>query len=316
LAWSPFCPKLLPMEFTPSYVELHFSGELSRRAEVLKEILKACRLCPRECGVDRTKGERGYCRAPGELMVSSAFPHFGEEPPLVGRHGSGTIFLTHCNLRCVFCQNYDISHLGHGERVTSEELAAIMLYLQRQGCHNINFVTPTHYVPQIVEALPRAVEMGLRVPLVYNTSGYDSLEVIRLLEGIFDIYMPDIKFLDPELSRRYCNAPDYPEVVKAVVKEMHRQVGDLEWDERGIAYRGLLVRHLVMPNHLEDTERVLRFVAEEISPWTYINIMDQYRPLYRAHEYPEIARRITPKEYTIALQRARELGLSRGFPLL
>lgn len=302
------------MDFTPSYVRLHSSGELSKRAEALREILSACRLCPRRCGVDRTKGELGYCRAPGDLMVSSAFPHFGEEPPLVGRFGSGTIFLTHCNLRCVFCQNYDISHLGQGERLSSAELAAIMVYLQRQGCHNINFVTPTHYVPQIVEALPRAVEMGLRVPLVYNTSGYDSVEVIRLLEDIFDIYMPDVKFLDPELSSRYCNAPDYPDVVKEVVKEMHRQVGDLAVDERGIAYRGLLVRHLVMPNHLEDTERVLRFVAEEVSRHTYINIMDQYRPLYRAHEFPEISRRISPKEYLLALRRAEELGLYRGFP--
>lgn len=277
-------------------------------------MLKTCRLCPRQCGVDRTRGELGYCKAPGELMVSAAFPHFGEEPPLVGLYGSGTVFLTHCNLRCVFCQNYDISHLGQGERVSPEELATIMLYLQHQGCHNINLVTPTHYIPQILEALTQAVEMGLRIPLVYNTSGYDSLEVIRRLEGVFDIYMPDIKFLDPELSRRYCNAPDYPEVVKAVIKEMYRQVGDLELDDQGIAYKGLLVRHLVMPNHLEDTQRILRFIVEEISPRTYINIMDQYRPLYRAHEFPEINRRITPKEYSSALFMAKNLGLFRGFP--
>lgn len=294
---------------------MHSSGELSERIERLREILKQCHLCPRRCGIDRTKGEKGYCRAPYELMVSSAFPHFGEEPPLVGRYGSGTIFLTHCNLRCVFCQNYDISHLGHGEKIGPEELAKIMLYLQRQGCHNINFVTPTHYVPQIVEALPLAIEGGLRIPLVYNSGGYDSLEVIKLLEGIFDIYMPDIKFLNATHSQRYCNAPDYPEVVKTIIKEMHRQVGNLLIDERGIAQRGLLVRHLVMPNGVADTEEVLRFIAEEISVHTYINIMDQYRPLYKAYDFPEIARRITPTEYLEAINIARNLGLYRGFPL-
>ncbi|RLA83562.1 MAG: radical SAM protein [Deltaproteobacteria bacterium] len=304
------------MRDSPSYLKLHSSGELPERIEKLREILKQCHLCPRRCGIDRTRGEKGYCRAPYELMVSSAFPHFGEEPPLVGRYGSGTIFLTHCNLRCVFCQNYDISHLGHGEKIRPEELAKIMLYLQRQGCHNINFVTPTHYVPQIVEALPLAIEGGLRIPLVYNSGGYDSLEVIKLLEGIFDIYMPDIKFLNTAHSQRYCNAPDYPEVVKTIIKEMHRQVGDLLIDERGIARRGLLVRHLVMPNGVADTGEVLRFIAKEISVHTYINIMDQYRPLYKAYDFPEIARRITPTEYLEAINIARNLGLYRGFPLL
>jgi len=248
-------------------------------------------------------------------MVSSAFPHFGEEPPLVGLYGSGTIFLTHCNLRCVFCQNYEISHLGEGEIITPKDLAKIMLYLQNQGCHNINFVTPTHYVPQIVEGLKHAIESGLNIPLVYNCGGYESLEVIKLLERIFDIYMPDIKFFNADLAKKYCNAPEYPEVVKKVVKEMHRQVGNLLIDNNGIAYRGLLIRHLVMPNCLEDTKEILRFIAEEISTDTYVNIMNQYRPLYMAHQYPEIARRISLKEYLTALQMAKEFGLYRGFPL-
>mgnify|MGYP000200343389 FL=1 len=297
----------------PSYIALHQKGELQRRIEILKEILKNCHLCPRKCGVNRIDGELGYCRAPAELVVSSAFPHFGEEPPLVGYFGSGTIFLTHCNLRCIFCQNYDISHLGEGERVNAEVLARMMLRLQRQGCHNINFVTPTHYVPQIVEALPRAIEGGLAVPLVYNCGGYEELEVIRLLEGIFDIYMPDVKFMKREHAERYCNAPDYPEVVKAVLKEMHRQVGDLEIDDRGIAIRGLLIRHLVMPNGVSDTEEVMAFIAQELSIHSYVNVMDQYRPLYLAHRFPEISRRITFKEYKGAVEAAKRHGLYRGF---
>lgn len=311
-----FSLTLKSMDPTPSYLKLHEEGVLEERIDRLKEILRDCRLCPRQCRVNRLEGERGYCRAPGDLMVSSAFPHFGEEPPLVGRFGSGTIFLTHCNLRCVFCQNYDISHLGEGERIGPRDLARLMLRLQRQGCHNINFVTPTHYVPQIVEALPMAVEEGLEIPLVYNCGGYESLEVIRLLEGIFDIYMPDVKFMEPEHAQRYCNASDYPEVVKGVLKEMHRQVGDLWIDDEGIARRGLLIRHLVMPNGVADSEEVLRFIAEEISVHSYVNIMDQYRPLFRAHEYPEIARRITYKEYVTAIKAARKYGLYRGFPLL
>ena len=305
----------MPISQEPSYIQLYRSGQIEERLKLLKEILKSCQLCPRQCKVNRLKGEKGYCKAPYELMVSSAFPHFGEEPPLVGLYGSGTIFLTHCNLRCVFCQNYEISHLGEGEIITPKDLAKIMLYLQNQGCHNINFVTPTHYVPQIVEGLKHAIESGLNIPLVYNCGGYESLEVIKLLERIFDIYMPDIKFFNPDLAKKYCNAPDYPEVVKKVVKEMHRQVGDLLIDNNGIAYRGLLIRHLVMPNCLEDTKEILRFIAEEISTDTYVNIMNQYRPLYMAHQYPEIARRISLKEYLTALQMAKEFGLYRGFPL-
>jgi len=301
------------MAFIPSYIDLFEKGELQKRTELLMEILKECRLCPRECRVNRLNGEIGYCKAPQELMVSSAFPHFGEEPPLVGYHGSGTIFLTHCNLRCIFCQNYDISHLGRGERITSSDMSRAMVRLQEMGCHNINFVTPTHYAPQIIASLTEAIEKGLRLPIVYNCSGYESIEVIRLLDGVVDIYMPDAKYMDEKFAKRFSNAPDYPEVVKKVLREMYRQVGDLKTNSIGIAERGLLMRHLVMPRGVASSEAVLRFIAEEISPHSYINIMDQYRPEYRAHEYPEINRRITHKEYMEATQIAKRLHLYRGF---
>ena len=301
------------MSFIPSYLRLFENGELGQRIRLLKEFLKECRLCPRECRIDRLSGEKGVCQAGLDPMVSSAFPHFGEEPPLAGYHGSGTIFLTHCNLRCIFCQNYDISHLGHGELITSSDMARVMIRLQDMGCHNINLVTPTHYVPQIVASLPEAIEKGLRLPIVYNCSGYESIEVIRLLEGVVDIYMPDAKYMDGKHSKRFSNAPDYPEVIKGVLKEMQRQVGDLTTDSKGIAERGLLIRHLVMPNGMASSEAVLRFIAEEISVHSYVNIMDQYRPEYKAHECPEIDRRITQKEYLEATQWARRYQLYRGF---
>jgi len=299
--------------FVPSYIALTQQGDLKKRVQTLEDILKDCRLCPRECRVNRLEGELGYCRADSGLTVSSAFPHFGEESPLVGVHGSGTIFLTHCNLRCIFCQNYDISHLGRGERITSSDMARMMIRLQELGCHNINFVTPTHYVPQIVASLPEAVEHGLRIPLVYNCSGYESLEVIQLLEGIVDIYMPDAKFMDEKYSKEYCNAPDYPGVLKKVLKEMHRQVGDLKTDSHGIAEKGLLIRHLVMPGGVASSESVLRFIAEEISVHTYVNIMDQYRPEHHACEHVPIHRRTTHKEYLEATQLAKRFQLHRGF---
>jgi putative pyruvate formate lyase activating enzyme len=301
------------MAFNPAYIGLFKKGELDNRIRHLRESLKECRLCPRECCVNRLEGETGYCGAGAELTVSSAFPHFGEEPPLVGYHGSGTIFLAHCNLRCIFCQNYDISHMGKGEQIAPFDMARAMVKLQEMGCHNINFVTPTHYASQIVASLPKAVEMGLRLPIVYNCSGYESIEVIRLLEGIVDIYMPDIKFMDGKSSTRYSNAPDYPEVVKEVLKEMHRQVGDLTTNSKGIAEKGLLIRHLVMPGGVASTETVLKFIAEEISVHSYVNIMDQYRPEYRAHEYAEISRRITHSEYLDTIQLARSFRLHRGF---
>jgi putative pyruvate formate lyase activating enzyme len=301
------------LAFTPSYIHLHEKGELRRRIRLLNEFLSECRLCPRECRVNRLRGDLGYCRAGSELEISSAFPHFGEEPPLVGRHGSGTIFLTHCNLRCFFCQNYDITHLGRGEPFTLSDMARVMLRLQEMGCHNINFVTPTHYVPQIIASFPEAIENGLRLPIVYNCSGYESIEVIRLLKDIVDVYMPDVKFMKVTYSEKFCNAPDYPDVIKNILWEMHFQVGDLTLNTDGIAERGLLIRHLIMPNGVSSSEEVFQFIAEKISAHSYINIMEQYRPEFRANEYPEIDRRITRKEYLEAIQSAKQLGLYRGF---
>ncbi len=302
------------MNYLPHYLTLHKSNELQKRISALWDILKNCRLCPRQCGVNRLQGELGFCRAGEQLMVSSVFPHFGEEPPLVGTHGSGTIFLTHCNLRCIFCQNYDISHQGRGDAVTSEQLADYMYSLQKRGCHNINFVTPTHYVPQIIAALPYAIDLGLHIPLVYNCGGYESLEVMALLDGIIDIYMPDVKFADKKVAEKYAHAPDYPEVIRKVVKEMHRQVGNLHINPEGIGERGLLIRHLIMPHGLAGTTELMHFIATEISPHSYVNVMSQYRPQYKASEFPELSRMITKKEFIDALHSTRGEGLYRGFP--
>lgn len=279
-------------------------------ADELYEGLRECRLCPRECGVDRLKGEVGFCRSIDVVKVSSYGPHFGEEPPLVGRYGSGTIFFTNCNLGCVFCQNYDISHLGYGEFVELEDLADMMIYLKRKGCHNINLVTPTHYLPQILKALYIAVRKGLDIPIVYNTGGFDSPRVIEKLAGLIDIYMPDIKFFDTKASQKYLSSSEYPDIVKRVTKIMYEQVGDLVIED-GIAMRGLLVRHLVMPGFVEDSKRILEFVANEISKNTYVNIMFQYFPHYRAKEYPEIARRPKLEEYLEVVNYAKKLGLTR-----
>ncbi len=295
----------------PGYLRLHSQGVLRERAGKAMEILGSCEMCPRRCKVDRIAGQRGFCRTGERALVSSYNAHFGEEAPLVGQGGSGTIFFTHCNLLCTFCQNYEISHQGLGEEVSPQVLARMMVQLQNWGCHNINFVTPSHVAAQILQALPIAVELGLRVPLVYNTGGYDLVETLELLEGVVDIYMPDIKFLDPLVADRFCRAPDYPQVVKAAVKEMHRQVGDLELDARGIAVRGLLVRHLVMPHGLSQTREVMEFLAGEISRNTYINIMDQWRPCGEAHSHPDISRRISAQEYREAVEAARSAGLNR-----
>lgn len=297
--------------FIPKYQELHDSNELQNRIDLAYELLRECRLCPRECEVNRLEGEVGVCGLGKDAMVSSFAPHFGEESPLVGRHGSGTIFITNCNLKCVFCQNYDISHLGHGSLVTLEKFAGMMLTLQQHGCHNINIVTPTHVVPQMLSALQIAATNGLRVPLVYNCGGYESLETLKILDGVVDIYMPDFKYSDPEVGQRLSKAKDYPSIVKTALKEMHRQVGDLVWDDDGIAQRGLLVRHLVLPNGLSGTPEAMRFLSEEISQNTYVNVMAQYRPCYRAHEFPEINRRPTRQEYQDAVQAALTAGLTR-----
>jgi len=298
-------------EFEAAYLKTHRQGLIQERVDKAISCLQDCTLCPRLCRVNRLEGEKGTCRAGRLPEVSSHSPHFGEERPLVGLHGSGTIFLTHCNLRCRFCQNYPISHLGEGREVSSERLARMMLELQNLGCHNINFVTPTHFVPQILEALPTAIERGLRIPLVYNSSGYDSVSTLKLLDGIFDIYMPDFKFARSGPAEEYCQAADYPKVARAAVRDMHRQAGDLVLDERGIARRGLLVRHLVLPEGLAGTEDVVRFLADKISPDTYVNIMDQYCPCGDISPRSPLGRRITGEEYEQALELARAAGLTR-----
>ena len=298
--------------FAPRYLQ-ESTGELAKKIERLYKILENCTLCPRKCEINRMEGETGICGATGELTVSSSFAHFGEEPPLVGFFGSGTIFLTHCNLKCLFCQNYDISHKGEGVATNSDQVAEQMLVLQEKGCHNINFVTPTHFAPQIVEAIAIAAAKGLELPIVWNCGGYESMEVIKLLDGVVDIYMPDVKFFNSAYAEKYCGAQDYPEVVRKILKEMHRQVGDLTMDGRGIARRGLLIRHLVMPSNTADSGEIMRFIAGEISVNSYVNIMDQYRPCYQAHRFEEIDRRITAKELAEAVDAARTAGLTRGF---
>ena len=293
------------------YLQLYASGELARRIAAAWEILRDCTLCPWHCHVDRLAGSRGVCRTGQLPVVSSYGPHFGEERPLVGRHGSGTIFLTGCNLKCVFCQNFDISHHGEGREVTVEQLGKMMVALWRQGCHNLNFVTPTHQVAQILAALPVAIEQGVNLPLVYNCGGYEEPATLRLLDGIFDIYMPDFKYGDSDIALRLSGAPHYVETAKAALAEMHRQVGNLSIDAAGIAVRGLLVRHLVLPEGLAGTRRVMQFIARELSPDTYINLMDQYQPCYRAAEHPPLHRRITRVEFDEAVAMAQEEGLHR-----
>jgi putative pyruvate formate lyase activating enzyme len=295
----------------PAYLKLYEDGILQERVAEAREILKACCLCPRECGVDRSIDQKGYCRTGVQAVVSSYSPHFGEEGPLVGSQGSGTIFFAHCNLLCLFCQNYEVSHLGEGREVTPDLLAKIMLSLQEIGCHNINFVSPSHAAAQILAALPSAVAGGLRIPLVYNTGGYDSIETLQILEGVFDLYMPDIKFMDGEVADRFCRAKDYPERVKGAIKEMHRQVGDLVINQGGLAERGLLIRHLVLPGGMAGTREAMGFLAREISPYTYVNIMAQYRPCGEAHKQAPLHRRITQAEYDEALVIAREEGIHR-----
>jgi len=299
------------MPFEPCYQELLHSGELERRAVEAKKRLRHCDSCAWECGVNRSAGELGQCQAGTLARVSSYGPHLGEEDPLRGWRGSGTIFFARCNLHCQFCQNYDISQGDAGLEMDDEELAAIMLLLQKRGCHNINLVSPSHVVPQIMGALLVAAQSGLRLPLVYNSGGYDSMTSLKLLDGIIDIYMPDMKYADEHNARRYSRIPHYPQVNRAAVREMHRQVGDLRIDTDGLALRGLLIRHLILPGGLSGTEEIIRFLAEEISTDTYLNMMAQYRPAYRAHQYPELSRPITRQEFMDAIQLARQAGLHR-----
>jgi putative pyruvate formate lyase activating enzyme len=298
--------------FEPAYRRLFETGELADRARTAARHLEDCDLCARYCHVNRSEDIRGaVCRTGERAVVHSHGPHHGEEDCLRGVHGSGTIFFSWCNLRCIYCQNWDISWKGHGVERSAEELADMMLDLQGMGCHNVNFVSPSHVVAQIIAAVAIAAERGLRIPLVYNTGGYDSVEALALLDGIVDIYMPDTKYGDSALAKTYSHVPNYVAVNRAAVREMHRQVGDLIIDQDGLARRGLLVRHLVLPNRISGTDSVLRFLADEISPDTYLNLMDQYRPCYRAEERPEIDRPVTSNEFREALDGARRYGLTR-----
>jgi putative pyruvate formate lyase activating enzyme len=290
----------------PSYLNLYNSGELEKRVESALSMLKECRVCPHNCKVNRTEGELGYCKTGREAIVSSYFPHRGEEFPIRGYRGSGTIFFSYCNMRCVYCQNYEISHLGEGRPVKAKELAEMMLELQDMGCHNINLVSPSHVVPQILEALLIAIEGGLRIPLVYNTSSFDSLESLRLLDGVVDIYLADLKYMRKEYGRKYSKVKDYPSHATLAIKEMLRQVGPLKVDERGIALRGVLIRHLVLPNDISTTEEAMGFLKSLDQP-PPVNVMSQYRPCYKAYDYPELSRRITPQEFGRALNLARPL---------
>ncbi|NWF91428.1 MAG: radical SAM protein [Syntrophaceae bacterium] len=299
----------------PAYEKLETEKKLAQRIEQAYAIFENCQLCPRRCGVNRKKGERGFCRAPLKAVVFSYHPHFGEEMSLVGDHGSGTIFFSNCNLRCIFCQNWPISHEGRGKEIEDEDLAEMMIALQKMGCHNINLVTPTHVMPNILNATRIALKKGLRIPLVYNTSGYERLEIVRLLDGIVDIYLPDMKYMDPEQAAKYsAGASDYPEVTKKAIIEMNRQVGELKLDRRGIALRGLMIRHLVMPNRVAGTDKFVRWVAENLPRSTYVNIMAQYRVEYQAFNYPEIARGITVQEFLEAMDWAEKYGLTNLDP--
>lgn len=295
----------------PAYTRLAESGELDRRVRDAQARLSSCDLCPRLCRVNRTEGDFGFCATGRHAIISSAGPHFGEESPLVGSRGSGTIFVASCNLGCDFCQNAEISHEKLGREVTADEWADLMLGLQARGCHNINIVTPSHVVPALLEALVVAAGGGLHIPVVYNTGGYDCTETLKLLDGIVDIYMPDFKFWDPGVAERFAGARDYPQRAREAIQEMHRQVGDLMICEDGVAVRGLLVRHLVLPEGLAGTAGVTRFLAEEISPDTYINIMDQYHPAGRVSQLGPLTRRVKREEYEYALANARDAGLRR-----
>jgi putative pyruvate formate lyase activating enzyme len=301
--------KYQPLE--PSYLKLHRSGELRKRGEALWQIMENCELCPRMCGINKLKGEKGYCGASSQLMISSYNQHFGEEKPLVGQYGSGTIFMTHCSLRCVFCCNWEISQGGKGRKQSLEDLADMMLDLQDRGCPNINFVTPTHYSPHIVLAADIAAGKGLRIPLVYNTCGWERVEILNKLEGIIDIYLPDFKYADGEMAKQYSSgAYSYPELTKKALLEMHRQVGVATPEQDGLMHRGLMIRHLVMPNKVSGSREVISWIAGNLPKNTYVNIMSQYRPLYKAKDYPEIDRRISKEEYTGVVEWARKEGLT------
>jgi putative pyruvate formate lyase activating enzyme len=298
-------------EYRPAYLKTFESGDLNTKVNQAYEHLSICDVCAWECPVDRRAGQIGVCRTGVLARVSSYGPHMGEEDPLRGWRGSGTIFFTRCNLRCQYCQNHDISQTDRGDEMEPEQVARIMLELQTMGCHNINFVSPSHVVPQILAAVLIATQAGLKIPLVYNTGGYDSMVMLKLLDGVIDIYMPDMKYGDPATARKYSKIRNYPQTNQAAVKEMHRQVGNLVLDNKGVAQRGLLVRHLVLPAGLAGTEEVVRFLAGEISTETYLNLMDQYRPAYKSHLYPEVNRGLRNEEFQSAVEAATAAGLNR-----
>ncbi|MDP2646902.1 MAG: radical SAM protein [Desulfobacterales bacterium] len=295
----------------PAYIRALKNGTLRKSMETARHRLRSCTLCPRKCGVDRKAGQIGTCQTGADAQVSSCTPHFGEESPLAGTRGSGTIFFTHCNLLCQFCQNYEISHLGHGQVASTEQLADMMLRLQDAGCHNINLVTPSHVIPMILSAVETAAVKGLDVPLVYNTSAYDRVTSLKLLDGVVDIYMPDFKFWDSRVAEITCQAPDYPAVARKALREMHRQVGDLIIDASGLARKGLLIRHLVLPGGLAGSRKIMRFIARKISPNSYVNIMAQYRPCGTASQIEGLSAFLSKKEYQEALRAAGEEGLTR-----
>ena len=294
-----------------AYIRSDAPEFLKRRVAAAHKLMRQCHLCPRQCGVNRLAGETGFCRTADKAWVASYAPHFGEEAPLVGRHGSGTIFFTHCNLGCRFCQNFDISHEGHGQPVTHAQLAAMMVQLQDMGCHNVNLVSPSHVVPQILAALEIAIANGLHLPIVYNTGGYDAPHTLALLDGIVDIYMPDFKFWDPASGLTYCGVPDYPEIARQALRIMHRQVGELTTGSNGIARRGMIIRHLVMPQGLEETREILTFIAEQLSRDTYVNLMPQYRPCGQVEDFPALARALSAREFKAAIAAAVAVGLRR-----
>ncbi len=297
------------MKKYPSYLDLHETGELKKLAEKLKEIYKNCVLCPWDCRIDRISGHLGVCKAADKAVISSATPHFGEEPMISGTKGSGTIFFSFCTLRCSFCQNYQISQEGTGEVIDDEALAEKMLELQGKGCHNINLVSPTHFIPNIVAALAIAADKGLNIPIVYNSNGYEKVETLKMLKGVVDIYLPDIKYSDDLIAVKLSDAPKYTDYNRKAIEEMYWQVGDLKMDGSGIAIKGLLVRHLVLPNNLAGSEQSIKFLADEITKNVYIALMSQYTPCYKAGENPDLSRKLIPNEYTRVIRIAKEAGL-------
>ncbi|MBN2372946.1 radical SAM protein [bacterium] len=300
------------MNAYPSYLGIS-DKDWSNKEDAARRLISDCRCCPRYCHADREGGKKGMCRAGSKPVIASADAHFGEEPPISGYKGSGTIFFTYCPMKCVYCQNYPFSQLGHGKEKGIEELASLMIYLQEKGCHNINLVTPTHFVPQILFAVRKAMDMGLKIPLVYNTSSYDSIESLSLMEGVVDIYLADLRYADPEKSEKYSGARDYPQASMAAVKEMYRQTGPLELDKEGIASRGLLIRHLVLPNRIAGTKDVFKFIAGDLSKKVPVSLMSQYFPAYLAPDHTGLNRRITRQEYDEALGWLDESGLAEGW---